>query len=111
MNLFFSMGMVWSMAGVYRLRTVPAWNTRMTVLSFFVTASALGGLCAALLLSMNTVAVPQTSILRFDLLCVGAMLLLQVALLPYDRRLRRRHLWGHPFHLSLRSREPPFQFR
>jgi anaerobic dimethyl sulfoxide reductase subunit C (anchor subunit) len=89
MNMLFSIGMVWSMAGVYRLRTVPAWNMRMTALSFFMTAAVLGGLCAAMLLSMNTVAAPQPSILRIDILCVGAILLLQVPLLFREQRMRR----------------------
>jgi len=37
-------GLLLAMAGVYRLRTVPAWDTPWTVVSFCATASLLGAL-------------------------------------------------------------------
>jgi anaerobic dimethyl sulfoxide reductase subunit C (anchor subunit) len=37
-------GLVYSMAHVYRLRTVPAWDTVRTTAGFFTTAAVLGGL-------------------------------------------------------------------
>lgn len=40
------LAMVYCMARVYRLRTVPAWNTRRTAAAFFGTAAVLGGLAA-----------------------------------------------------------------
>ncbi len=40
--------LVYSMARVYRLRTVPAWDTALTSWTFFLTAGSLGGLTAAL---------------------------------------------------------------
>jgi len=36
------LGLIISMANVYQLRTVPAWNTRLTLVSFFITACLLG---------------------------------------------------------------------
>jgi DMSO reductase anchor subunit len=41
-------GLVYSMARVYRIRTVPAWDTWLTTASFFLTTGHLGGLTAAL---------------------------------------------------------------
>jgi DMSO reductase anchor subunit len=41
-------GLVYSMARVYRIRTVPAWDTWLTTASFFLTAGHLGALAAAL---------------------------------------------------------------
>ncbi len=36
------LALIYSMAGAYRLRTVPAWNTPLTLASFLVTALLLG---------------------------------------------------------------------
>jgi anaerobic dimethyl sulfoxide reductase subunit B (iron-sulfur subunit) len=38
------LGLVFSMAQVYRLRSVPAWDTNRTLLAFFVSPVLLGGL-------------------------------------------------------------------
>jgi DMSO reductase anchor subunit len=76
MNLFFSLGLVWSMAGVYRLRTVPAWNIRGTALSFFITAALLGTLCAAVLLSMGVstaISLREPAVYLVALLAAGAL--------------------------------------
>jgi anaerobic dimethyl sulfoxide reductase subunit B len=40
----FGIGLVYSMAQVYRLRSVPAWNTDRTLFAFAVSAILLGGL-------------------------------------------------------------------
>jgi DMSO reductase anchor subunit len=37
-------GLVYAMAGVYRIRTVPVWHTPLTTVSFFATALLLGPL-------------------------------------------------------------------
>ncbi|MEJ2218505.1 MAG: dimethyl sulfoxide reductase anchor subunit [Gemmatimonadota bacterium] len=47
-------GLVYAMARVYQLRTVPIWDTRLTPLWFFVTALSLGAPAAALSLSLST---------------------------------------------------------
>ena len=40
-------GLIWSMAGIYRLEAVPGWNNAMTPFSFFMTAFVLGALGSA----------------------------------------------------------------
>lgn len=40
----FGGGLVYSMAQVYRLRSIPAWDTKRTLLTFVVSAVVLGGL-------------------------------------------------------------------
>jgi anaerobic dimethyl sulfoxide reductase subunit C (anchor subunit) len=40
-------GLIWSMAGIYRLEAVPVWNNAMTPFSFFMTAFVLGALGSA----------------------------------------------------------------
>lgn len=44
-------GLVYSMARVYRLRTVPGWDTPLTAVTFFLTAVSLGALAATLAIS------------------------------------------------------------
>jgi anaerobic dimethyl sulfoxide reductase subunit C len=44
-------GLVYSMARVYRLRTVPGWDTPLTSVTFFLTALSLGALAATLAIS------------------------------------------------------------
>ncbi len=44
--------LVYAMARVYRLRTVPAWNTPLTTLSFFTTTLLLGSLLVATLVGL-----------------------------------------------------------
>jgi anaerobic dimethyl sulfoxide reductase subunit B len=46
-------GLVYSMARVYRLRTVPAWNSPLTTASFLLAAGALGSISCALLLAIT----------------------------------------------------------
>lgn len=45
-------GLVYTMACVYRLRTVPVWDTVLTTTAFFLTAAVLGSLGAALSLTL-----------------------------------------------------------
>ncbi len=45
-------GMVWAMARVYRLRTVPVWNSVVTGTAFLLTTVVLGSLGAALAVSL-----------------------------------------------------------
>jgi anaerobic dimethyl sulfoxide reductase subunit B (iron-sulfur subunit) len=40
----FGMGLVYSMAQVYRLRSIPAWDSNRTLLNFAVSAVVIGGL-------------------------------------------------------------------
>jgi DMSO reductase anchor subunit len=40
-------GLIWSMAGIYRLEAVPVWNNAMTPFSFFMTTFILGALGSA----------------------------------------------------------------
>jgi anaerobic dimethyl sulfoxide reductase subunit B len=46
-------GLLYSMAQVYRLRTVPAWDSPLTTVSFLVAAGGLGTLSCALLLGIT----------------------------------------------------------
>jgi anaerobic dimethyl sulfoxide reductase subunit C (anchor subunit) len=47
------LALITSMANAYRVRTVPAWNTRATPASFFTTALLLGGLVVGSTLVIN----------------------------------------------------------
>lgn len=49
-------GLVYAMSRVYRLRTVPAWDTRLTSVSFFLTAGSLGTLALAAFLALGPAA-------------------------------------------------------
>jgi DMSO reductase anchor subunit len=56
-------GLVYSMARVYRIRTVPAWDTWLTTASFFLTAGHLGALAAALALLLALGPTPAVQLL------------------------------------------------
>ena len=74
------LGLVYSMAMVYRLRSVPAWDTRRTMLAFFVSALLLGGLGLNILDRFgNDVPMP------FTVLTIGAGLVAALALSLADR--------------------------
>ena len=45
------LGLVYCMSRVYMLRSLPPWNSRFTLLSFFMTVLLLGGLAAGLALA------------------------------------------------------------
>jgi DMSO reductase anchor subunit len=56
-------GLVFSMARVYRIRTVPAWDSWLTTASFFLTAGHLGALAAALALLLALGPTPAAQLL------------------------------------------------
>lgn len=87
--------LVFSMANVYQLRTVPAWNTVTTPLSFFVTTFLLGALAVGAALAANysylqrkqpSCAEAQCVLLRTSLSWIGlsavALLGVEFVLLP-----------------------------
>lgn len=45
------LGLIYSMGRVYMLRSVPPWNSRFTLLSFFITTTLLGSLAAGITLA------------------------------------------------------------
>lgn len=55
------LALVYSMANVYLLRTVPVWNTAATPISFFVTTFLLGGLSVGAALMVNYLVVQRDS--------------------------------------------------
>ena len=72
--------LVFSMAEVYRLRMVPAWNTWRTKATFFLSAVILGGLIVGTDLALTGMPnVEQTLLLRW--LGVGGILFLSMELL------------------------------
>ena len=50
----FGLGLMYSMAQVYRLKTVPAWNSRRTNVGFMVSALLLGPLAMATMLAYES---------------------------------------------------------
>jgi anaerobic dimethyl sulfoxide reductase subunit C (anchor subunit) len=66
------------MAGAYRLRTVPAWNTWLTPASFTITAFLLGGLAVGLVLALEPSAPSQW--LRWIPLGTVLLLSLEIAI-------------------------------
>lgn len=76
-------GLVYAMARVYRLRTVPVWDTVLTTASFFLTAAVLGGLGAALSLAL---AGPEwVPVIRGLAWVAMAGLMAELVLLPLGR--------------------------
>jgi len=86
-------GLVYSMARVYRLRTVPAWNTPLTTTTFFITAVSLGALGAAVLAAPPGSRTAETAwaapALRALMLLGAAGLAVELGLEPLWRRRRR----------------------
>jgi DMSO reductase anchor subunit len=80
-------GLLYSMSRVYRLRTVPAWDTPLTPVSFFLTAGSLGGPAAALAIAVAT---GTSGASRADLLLAAACLAVELALEPAWRAHRSR---------------------
>jgi anaerobic dimethyl sulfoxide reductase subunit C (anchor subunit) len=80
----FGLALVYSMSRVYRLRTVPVWNTWFTLYSFFVSTFLLGGLAVGLVVVVHPQA--RDDLLRLPLagITLFSMLLLcsQMVLLP-----------------------------
>ncbi len=74
------LGLVYSMARVYRLRSMPAWDTRKTPLAFLISALLLGGLGLDILDRFEN-ATPTP----FTVLTVGAGLIAALVLSLADR--------------------------
>jgi anaerobic dimethyl sulfoxide reductase subunit C (anchor subunit) len=75
------MGLVYSMTRVYRLRTVPTWDTSATTISFFATTLLLGVLgCAALMVYSPRLEQLLTEIQWLDIMAI--VLLTMQILLP-----------------------------
>jgi DMSO reductase anchor subunit len=73
------MGLVYSMTRVYRLRTVPTWDTWATTISFFATTLLLGVLgCAALIIYSTQ---PEQIPAQIQWLDIMAIVLLTIQLL------------------------------
>jgi len=53
MAALLGLALITSMANTYRLRTVPAWNTWFTLISFFITACLLGVLAVGAMLVLK----------------------------------------------------------
>jgi anaerobic dimethyl sulfoxide reductase subunit C len=88
-------GLVYSMARVYRLRTVPAWDTPLTTTSFFLTAASLGGLAAGTILALEATALGLTegaaaAAARLPVLLALVAIALELALEPTWGRARLR---------------------
>jgi anaerobic dimethyl sulfoxide reductase subunit C (anchor subunit) len=62
------------MAGAYRLRTVPAWDTWLTPVSFLTTALLLGGLAVGVALAID----PNAPLQLLRWISLGAVLLLVI---------------------------------
>jgi len=85
-------GLVYAMARVYRLRTVPAWDTRLTTASFFLTAASSGALAAAFALgsaASSTGGTRAAGVVR-ALVAVGVVALASELALEGAWRARRR---------------------
>ncbi len=80
-------GLVYAMSRVYRIRTVPAWDTPLTTAAFFLTSGSLGGLAAGLAVGSATGA---GSTPRGLVLLAAACLAMELALEPAWRSVRRR---------------------
>jgi DMSO reductase iron-sulfur subunit len=81
------LGLVSAMARVYRLRTVPAWDTVRTLRSFLLTALVLGGLGASLLLGLSRA--PGVDTVGSGVLFVLAVVAAGVARLRFYARRER----------------------
>lgn len=84
------LAMVYAMARVYRLRTVPDWDTALTVAAFFLTAAVLGSLGAALAVVLGDAGVRWGGPVRALAAVAAAAMAVKLALLPVWRRHRVR---------------------
>ncbi len=84
------LALIVSMANVYRLRTIAAWNTARTLVSFLAATCMLGSLAAALLISSTKGLQPQEgdAIIKVSALIAFIALTIEngYRLLPVDRR-------------------------
>lgn len=76
--------LVVSMAALYRLRAVPAWDSPLTTAAFLLTAGSLGAVLAALLLAAGGA---DAAAVRGLLAAGAACVAVQGALEPFRRRL------------------------
>ncbi len=74
------LGLVFSMANSYRARTIPAWDTWVTPVSFFTTALLLGGLAVGVTLVFNRDAPPELLRSTLRRIAVGSIVLLGLQL-------------------------------
>jgi anaerobic dimethyl sulfoxide reductase subunit B (iron-sulfur subunit) len=88
------LGLVYSMARVYRLRSMPAWGTSRTLLAFLVSAVLLGGIGMDILNNSG-----RTVFMPFTNLVVGAGLLAALGLSLADRG--QSHQTVHRLRLGL----------
>jgi anaerobic dimethyl sulfoxide reductase subunit C (anchor subunit) len=72
MMAFLGLGLIYSMSKAYQLRTIPAWDTRLTAVSFIITAFLLGILMVVL---FSPVLLEQTAVWVMLLLAVQIVLI------------------------------------
>jgi anaerobic dimethyl sulfoxide reductase subunit C (anchor subunit) len=101
------LALVLSMANAYRLRTIPAWDTELTLASFAMTALTLGGLTVGVVLAldphpaqvtryaMGWVAVSTTIWLGIQLVTV-VLWLAQMSAGPQAAQAARQSIESHP---------------
>jgi len=80
------LGLLYAMSRVYRVRTLPAWDSALTPLTFFLSAGSLGGMGAALTLTATW---GDAGAVRSMLLLAAACVAAELALVPLHRRHRR----------------------
>ena len=68
-------GLIYSMAQVYRLRSIPAWDTHRTLLTFIVSAVLLGGLGLGMVHAFGSAVAQSGFILVSGTGLIGALLL------------------------------------
>ncbi len=88
------LALIFSMANAYRARTVPAWDTWATPISFFTTSLLLGVLAAGAMLTFDTDAPAELIRLTLRRIAVGSIVLLGVQLIVVSLWLAR--LAGEP---------------
>jgi len=88
------LALISSMANAYRARTVPAWDTWATPISFFTTSLLLGGLAVGAMLAFDPAAPTELIRLALRRIAVGSIVLLGVQLIVVSLWLAR--LAGEP---------------
>jgi anaerobic dimethyl sulfoxide reductase subunit C (anchor subunit) len=66
-TVVFGLILIYSMARVYMIRTIPSWNSWVTPVSFYVTAFVLGILVVGLVFSFGTMGSRQSDFSGYDL--------------------------------------------
>ena len=88
------LGLVYSMAQVYRLRSVPAWDTNRTLLAFLVSVALLGGIGIDILNNFE-----KADFMPFTNLVLGAGLIVALGLSLANQD--QTHQTSRSFRLSL----------